>query len=74
VIPEAGKRVEDSRQSAIDDGRHVFEEDERCFGFVREAHELIEKTAALSRQARSKSCNANVLAGKAAKEKVDGPA
>jgi hypothetical protein len=44
------------------------------YSFVREAHELIEKTAALSRQARSKSCNANVLAGKAAKEKVDGPA
>jgi hypothetical protein len=66
IIPQRGNFASNSGPSASSDCWHVFQEEEAGSNVASKPDDLEKKTAALSFQSCSKSCNANILAGEAA--------
>jgi hypothetical protein len=73
VIPERGKVAENGSHSPSKQRCDVLHDDVSGSYFANDPSELVPKTGPLSCESSSFSCNADVLAGEAAADEIDGP-
>lgn len=71
IEPEFGQRPEYSIQPPASDRWDVFQKDPLGSYFANDSEQLVEQAAALAVEARTFACDADVLAGETACDKVD---